>query len=205
MNDATPAAQAKAKEANKLTFAQIKAKKKATTSSVTIQLDGEIASRIEQLHGEVRRQERLDRRENTPDKAPAMARELQALLDEAKTTEVLFTFKSVGRPVYDGLVAAHPPSKEQKAEGYLFDPVTFPPMLIAAASVEPVLTADDAHEIWDSEEWSPAELVKLFSAALNVNTEVNEIPFDSSVIARIANTEQDLITAPNEESLGASF
>jgi len=200
----TPAAQAKVAAANKPTIADIMSRKKATTRSVVIQLDGTIATRCEQLRDAVRRQERLDRRENKPEKAPALARELEEALEEAKASEATFVFRSIGRPVYDGLVAKYPPSKEQRTEGYLWNPVDFPPQLIAVSCIEPPMTTKDAVEIWDSDDWSPAELVKLFGVALACNTEVAEIPFDSSVIARTANTDSSLTTVPNEESPEAS-
>ena len=80
---------------------------------------------------------------------------------------------------------AHPPTAAQQAEfkemqvaagvdranlrSLAFNSETFPPALIAAACVDPAMAESDAIELWDSDEWSEAELADLLAAAQAIN------------------------------------
>ncbi len=107
-------------------------------------------------------------------KAEAMAA-AQAAHDAAKAavkaTTVEMRFRSIGRKAYRALMDAHPPTEEQKAdaEGLSYNSETFAIALIAASCVDPVLTVEQV-EILDAE-WNSAELVPLWMAALEVNTQ----------------------------------
>lgn len=88
---------------------------------------------------------------------------------------VMVTVRAIGRKPYDKLLGEHPPTDEQLAEAaangeelpaYNFD--TFPPALVAASAVNPVMPLEYVQEIWD--EWNSAEITELFTASLIVNT-----------------------------------
>ncbi|QZN86878.1 hypothetical protein [Cellulomonas sp. C5510] len=85
-----------------------------------------------------------------------------------------WTFRSLGRKAWKTLVAAHPPTEEDneawRAEGATGDsPYSFAslaPDLVAKALVSPARTEAEVEEMFDSAEWSDAELNQLFQTAL---------------------------------------
>lgn len=103
--------------------------------------------------------------------------------DEHKSIDVLI--RSIGRKPWEKLIEGHPATDEQqndfvqqqlrqgvppsRAERLRWNHETFPPAAIAACLVDPVLTIDQAQEIWDSERWSQDELAKLFAGCVAVN------------------------------------
>jgi len=182
------------------TIADIKAKKKAVTKQVPIQLDGELADHIvdlRKLHAAARDADRLS---NEPDKAPAIEKQIEALVEESKATEVIFTFKSIGRYRYDELVTAHPPTKDAKKEGAEFNADTFPPALVAESCVEPEMSLSDAAEIFASPDWNGAELRRIFFGALEVNTETGDIPLSRGGSDESLSSLLSLITQQNTGS-----
>lgn len=94
--------------------------------------------------------------------------------------EVKITFQALGARDYDKLVAKHPPKAEQRLEGASFDLDTFAPALIAACSVVPQMTHEDAIEIWESEAWSRGDLMVLFRNAVELNNRGLDIPFNEN-------------------------
>ena len=171
---------AQAKKAKKQTIADIKKKKKAVTKTVAIQVDGEVANSIAALRALLTAARDSDRISNDTDKAPAIQKQIDKMVETSQDTLVVFTFKSVGRFEYDKLVAAHPPTKEQKADGAEFNADTFPPALLSAACSDPEISLEEATEMFDDPDWNNAELRALFFGALEVNTETGEIPLSRS-------------------------
>ncbi|MFE9461716.1 hypothetical protein [Streptomyces californicus] len=86
----------------------------------------------------------------------------QAALDEAS---IELRFQALPRNEFRELLAAHPPTEDQAGKGYDYNPDTMAPVLIAAASLDP-LTEEDATEFLDN--WSQAEGERLYAAALRV-------------------------------------
>lgn len=93
---------------------------------------------------------------------------------EAET--VVLRFRSIGRKRYDKLIHDHPATEEQHREHkeqygqrapHNID--TFAPALIAASCIEPEMTIEQVTELFD--EWNPAEVMDLYTAALEVNTQ----------------------------------
>lgn len=89
---------------------------------------------------------------------------------------VTLRFRSIGRRNYDALIGAHPATEQQKADAKAtgageppYDADTFAPALVAASCIEPVMTLDQVRELWD--EWNTAEVLDLWVAALEVNTQ----------------------------------
>lgn len=93
------------------------------------------------------------------------------------TSEVTMKYRAIGMRAYDKLVAKYPPKPEQRAEGSSFDIDTFAPALIAACSVEPEISPEDAKEIWDSEDWSRGDVMVLFRNAVELNNRGLDVPF----------------------------
>lgn len=96
---------------------------------------------------------------------------------DGENTELQLTFKAIGAQAYDKLVSKHPPKAEQRVEGASFNIDTFAPALIAACSVDPEMSPEDAKEIWESEDWSRGDLMVLFRNAVDINNQGFDIPF----------------------------
>lgn len=111
---------------------------------------------------------------------------LNALKDEKVLT---FVFRSISPYRYEQLIAAHPPTKEQRTraerEGRRtsFNENTLPPALVHACMTSPDWSLDEVNELWSAEQhaelardvdddeaemaelWSSAELGALFQGA----------------------------------------
>jgi len=177
-----------------LDMAAIIAKKKPVTKRVKIQLDGDIANEIASLEDHLNEARRYDRRHNEADTAPAIEKEMDALLDRAKQTEREFVFVSIGRVKYDELVQQHPPTSDQKKAGGQFNSDTFPPALIAAAAIDPKISIDQAELIFNGGEWNAAELLRMFYAALEANTETADTPLSRNGSGSTSDSLLNLLT-----------
>lgn len=91
--------------------------------------------------------------------------------------EVVLKFQAISAKELDALRSRHKPTMDQKMEGMQFNPETFPPALISACLVQPVMTYEEAKEIWDSDDWSQGELATLFGTAMDLQTEGLNVPF----------------------------
>jgi hypothetical protein len=94
--------------------------------------------------------------------------------------EAKITFQALGSRDYDKLVSKHPPKADQRVEGASFDIDTFAPALIAACSLDPEMSAEDALEIWQSDSWSRGDLMVLFRNAVELNNRGLDIPFNEN-------------------------
>lgn len=106
--------------------------------------------------------------------------------EDGEIIEFVVTLKAVGSKAYDDLVAKHPPTREQKADGGTHNPDTFGPALISACSFEPSMTPNEAAELWNSEDWSRGEVMELFMAAVEVCSKGLDVPFTGPVSATTA-------------------
>lgn len=105
---------------------------------------------------------------------PARTREVRVDVNGDKVTIKL---QAIGSKEYDALLAAHPPTKAQKADGGVFNPDTFGPALLAKSMVDPVVSDEQATELWNSDLWSRGELSDLFYAAVELNNKGMNVPF----------------------------
>lgn len=193
-------------------FAEIRSRKTAQQASCTIQLDGSIVRQLEELRDAYRGAQRYDSKHNEPDTAPGIARRINELLEQARASEVTFTFRSIPTAKFDKLVNSHPITKEQRQQikdaGQVppsFNPETFPPALIAAASHDPKISPEEASDLWQDEGWSTGELLRLFNTAFQINQGVQDVPFGRLASVTTPSTEQLLSTAPSMESPDQSF
>jgi hypothetical protein len=81
---------------------------------------------------------------------------------------------------YDELMAAHPPTKDQKAEGSAYNPDTFAPALISAVVADPKMSEEQTTAIWTSETWNRGELRDLFMGCVNICSRGLDVPFTRS-------------------------
>lgn len=100
--------------------------------------------------------------------------------DDGNLVELTVRFRAIGSIEYDDLVAKHKPTPSQKAEGAVYNVDTFAPALIAAVSLEPKLTVEQATELYNSPEWSGGEMAGLFVGALRLCNSGLDVPFTGS-------------------------
>lgn len=119
---------------------------------------------------------------------PAMHAELEAAVEAAKAeleaNSHEFRFRALGRRQLGDLVKKHKPTDEEVKEfqrllkinpanganGELpYNQVTLPPELIHLSCIDPAFSFDEAQELWDSDDWSDAELAMILNAAWAVN------------------------------------
>lgn len=99
--------------------------------------------------------ERLDKPRTTKareDLAQAEA-ELEAASEAAAEHVVDFVVESVGSDLWEEIVDAHPPTKEQKdqyGDGMWFNPRTFPEVAIGCCLAEPQVPSDDIKQYLES-------------------------------------------------------
>jgi len=204
-----------------VTLADIRARKVGRVASTRIQLNGGLASELEELRVEYEKARQDERGQTNADlsmpiRSQRLLRKLEQLVAESEESEQQFKFKALGRHDYEALVAKHPPRPEDHAEAASvaeqtgsraskaeWNYETFPPALIAASSLEPTMTESEATDLWNDSDWNGAELVKLFQTALIVNSAPGDIPFGLRGIGVTPSTERKSSSASKPESLEA--
>ena len=115
------------------------------------------------------------------DKKPQEKEVVVIVPDGSETPqEMSFLFRSISAKEWDLLVAKYPPTKDQRADGQPFNVDTFPPALLSRVCVDPVLSAEEWQEIWESESWNRGEIGDLYGQAVNLCTTGFSIPFNES-------------------------
>ncbi len=165
----------------------LRGKKRPVHRSVEIFLDSEVAEEINRakaeldvIEGQINNSSGDLGLEVQRDEAKAKLERLQDAAVEAGDV-VSFTFRSIGRKAFERLIEEHPATEEQQKQAreqalatglsphltrLSWNSDTFPPALIAAASVDPKISHDEAYELFHvSEDWNQAELTALFLTA----------------------------------------
>jgi hypothetical protein len=96
---------------------------------------------------------------------------------EKGDVELLLKLQAISASAYDKLLADHPPTKEQAVDGSGYNAETFAPAIIAAVVSEPVISEEQAGQIWNGNEWSRGELRDLFMACVNLCAKGLDVPF----------------------------
>lgn len=180
-------------------FEQVLAQIKPKTSTVRVCLRGDLLAAHEQAEAELAEARRTD---NSYAKAPEIARRVQELEAEMDASSTPFTFSAVGQKAWTDLLVKHAPSDEQKAEGYEFDPLTFPQAAMAASSVEPRMTEAQADKLYAAVnfgQWS-----QLWGTCLAVNVEGSNVPFSAAASAVLRGYETKSEAPGSTKSLEAS-
>lgn len=94
--------------------------------------------------------------------------------------KVKLVFEALSATQLDKLQAAHPPTDEQRRTGAVFNKNTFPAALVAACSVDPEISYEDAQEIFTSDAWSTGELNALFDTVSSLCMQGLDVPFTDS-------------------------
>lgn len=163
-----------------LDFEELLAKKRPTVVECRIALDADLAEAHATALTEHDVAERVatdnpDQR-SAQDALAAAQEALSAAEDAMEGTTAVFRFQGLGRAEWDALVEEHPATREQKekarkesASPPVWNDDTFGPALVAACSVDPVITYEQAAMLWKSDKWNFAELKDLFGAAFSAS------------------------------------
>ena len=150
--------------------------------TVMVCIRGDLAGEAERLAEEISKVsedwEPSDLTEVHP--ARELAAQLKAVREQARAAEVPFTLRYIGDKAYSDLLAAHPGENDNE----LFNSVTFPRALIAASCVDPVMSEDQAAELFET--LNQGEIKKLFDAAWDVHNSSDLIPFSLAASALLA-------------------
>lgn len=200
-------------KSDKPTMEEIVRLKKPNRKEAPILLDSELSAEITKKQQEI---EALDRKvkssrgkslaDTTGKELLTLSEELEALLDKAEESTVIFTFQDIGRKKYDDLVRDHPPTDDQKKEfkeqggnGVLaYNPETFPQALMSKTCIQPIMTLEEAEKI--CEEWSEGDIETLFFTAIAACKERTSVPLSKRGIETTPTSLSDSTTAENEES-----
>lgn len=167
----------------KATWAQAKKGFKRPRASVSIATRSDVIAEAEALDVELRQAREEDERHNRQDRAPEIARRIQALEAEAAESEIEFVFEGLGRGEYARLIAAHQPTEQQKRDAKSagveapYNTDSFPPALMAASCIEPAELAGNVAE-WTEihDTWSLGQVTKLWRTVNTANAGVAELP-----------------------------
>ena len=127
---------------------KILAAARARETSVSVCLAGDLAADADRLTAELARLgDEPAKRTSLADVDPRaeLKAELETVIELMRSNEVTFRFRALPEKAYSDLVAAHPSS----TEGEAWDTDTFPPALVAASCIDPVMSEEDVAELWD--------------------------------------------------------
>ncbi|GAA2484575.1 hypothetical protein GCM10010406_21050 [Streptomyces thermolineatus] len=146
---------------------------------VTLYLAGDEVAEVERLEAELARlndgwQPTSLGSANPKEK---LAKQIAAARERIAKSAVDFRLRALGDKAWSDLVAAHPSDKRDEA----WDPTTFPAALIAACCVDPAMTVEQVHQLFDGLNFGQREA--LTSGALEVNGDATAVPFSISASA----------------------
>ncbi|MEO3978769.1 hypothetical protein [Streptomyces sp. CAU 1734] len=154
-------------------ISEILKKAKAREKSVFICLAGDLLAEADRLEKQLQETTEEFRADSLASANPAekLSRELKAVREKMRKAEVEFRFRALGARAYSDLLAAHP----GKEPGEGFDPDTFPQALVSACAVDPVMTPEQAGELF--EVLNEGQRNTLMQGAYDVNNETASLPF----------------------------
>ncbi len=171
---------------SKLTFEEIKARKKPPVQSVYIITDDELAeeyARIESEYSSARLSLTVNATPDANKRFEAIEADFDEVQDRVKDNSLKFTFKALNRRRLEELMEELPPTAKQKKQAkeldqdIAFDTDKFPPALLSASLIEPKLSVEEATELWNSDDWTQGELLMLFNTSMEVNQRGGAVNF----------------------------
>ncbi|MFB7671681.1 hypothetical protein ACFC26_09710 [Kitasatospora purpeofusca] len=163
--------------------ADVLARVKPRTTTVTLYLDGEGAGRIAEL--EARLAELADWQPESlagQDPRRALAEEIGKLQDKVRDSAVDFVLRALPATAWSDLLVLHPGRHAQE----LYNPLTLPPALVPACLVEPAMSAEEYGEL--AEVLNQGQRDQLELAAWQVNNEAVSVPFSLAASALRSST-----------------
>lgn len=187
-------------------LSEVTARVKPNTATVRLSLRGDLAEEHERLGREL---EALRGGEEGMSPDPAATELAQRIVDleaQMRDDEVAFTFEAVGQKAWNDLLAAHPPTKDQRSAGLDHNPETFAPAAIAASLVDPDPGEDAVAEVEAlADRLSLGQWSRLWGACLKANVSGGDAPGESSAASAILRSSKpSSTTAARTASRAAS-
>ncbi|MFF0864158.1 hypothetical protein ACFYUV_20535 [Nonomuraea sp. NPDC003560] len=113
--------------------------------------------------------------------ATQIAQQIMELRERMREHTTVFKFRGLPRKEYSDLVAACPPSDEEREKGADVDWELFPVQLVAACCVSHQMTPEEAGLLAD--ELTDAQWESLYVAAFAVNKRAVDVPFSFAASA----------------------
>lgn len=158
-------------------LAEIRAKFVAREKAVTLITDGSLLAEHERLSAEL--EQAVARGANSlagNTDARTIAEQVRALEAQIDQATVTIRVRGIGRNRFRRLLDEH---KAADGSDEVFDPDSFPVALVAACSLDPVMSEAEARDLADL--LTDGQWQELFDAAFLACREVDEVPF--SVLA----------------------
>lgn len=114
------------------------------------------------------------------DKLKNKKRKTAELAISINDEQITLKFQAISAVELDKLRAKHPPTKTQLANGQGINFESFQPALVAATLTDPVMSEDEAREMWTSDYWSAGELAQIFETASEVCLTGLDVPPSAS-------------------------
>lgn len=158
------------------------AKAKPRERAVKVLLDGETAGEIERLEAELLEVSEDWQPADLADEHPGrqISAQIAELREKARASEAMFRFRYIGDEEYSSLLAAHPSTNKEE----LFDSNSFPRALIARSCVDPVMSEEQAKELFKV--INQGQIQTLFDAAWDVHNSSGLVPFSLAASALLA-------------------
>lgn len=160
---------------------EVLAQARRKTSTVKVCLRGDLLAehdRLEELLAEARRRDDI---ENRPAEAASIAQQIEDLEREISDTETAFTFQAIGQKAWTDLIALHPPSEQDREDGWEFNPRTFSVAAVAASAQTPAMTEEQAGRLYDLCTFGQWE--RIWSVCLAANVHGTDVPFSAAASA----------------------
>lgn len=180
---------------------ELKATVKRRRVTVRVLLDNALLEQHAALSAELDRVVVEDSNLNRIPQQFALTDQVLAAEQAITDAEVEFTFEGIGNARWLDLVAQHPPTDEDRAEGSPFHGREFPAAAVAATCETPELSFEDA--LWLVDELDQATWTQIWQACLLANLGDTTRPksLTASVAARLRDASST--TASLAESLAA--
>lgn len=128
-----------------VTLSEVTGRARPRSKTVPIVLDAAAAGEIAELESRLATLRKDDDSIAAGgDEASRVADEIEVLRERAEASKTDFTLTSIGADAWADLFTKHPPSREQRSQGFDHDPDGFQVDVIAACLVEPEVDGVDS-------------------------------------------------------------
>lgn len=130
---------------------------------------------------------------------PELVERLEELEREIEESVLVFRVRGVSQRAWADLLAAHPPTKDQREKGSVYNQDTFEPAALSLCAIEPTVSIEQALRI---RETLPAvEWARLILAVINLNQKATQPPKSPLLSALHLMSELSSTTPQSEGSL----
>lgn len=170
----------------------------ANTAKVGIVTKGRLSDEIDRLRGEFKAAAQADESENRIPEAPKILEQIEDLRRQIDESQRWFTFQEIPGHLFETLVRECPPRKQDKEAGSAWNSDEFPPVLMAAAAVDPTMSREAAKKLWKA--LPQGERLRMWNVVFGVQSRVASVPLAVSGIGLTRSTGTKSDTAPQGES-----